>query len=169
MPASTNSTMSSSLPSLSPSPRSGSTTSAAAVSATSAPPPPPPPPAPPVRERKKPGPKPKPKIPPSKILKLSLKPELLAKFPHVSNGKAKSKTTQNSSPPTAQTSPGRDGSSPVNSDATPVPPPERPRGIPGPKPGSKRTRQPGALLGKPGRKKAKLYVCSDLRSFFANG
>jgi len=153
MPTSTGSAMSSSLPSLSPSPQESGSTSSSGAGFVLAPPPPPPP-APPVKERKKPGPKPKPKIPPSKIVKLKLKPEILAAFPHAPAGNDKS--AQDSSPPTAQVSPGREGSSPVNSDVNLAQVPERPRGIPGPKPGSKRGRQPGALLGKPGRKKTKL-------------
>ncbi|KAF8254071.1 hypothetical protein K440DRAFT_618684 [Wilcoxina mikolae CBS 423.85] len=125
----------------------------------------------PTRQRKKPGPKPKAKPPPQPqtlIVKLKAKAEFLA------NLKSSSTTTvaavaDGTSPQTTGGAGTPNGSSPGATSPQPSAEPSDPnlvpggsaagqkrKGIPGPKPGAKRVRQPGAPPLKPGRKKTKL-------------
>ncbi|KAI5785958.1 INO80 complex subunit Ies4-domain-containing protein [Geopyxis carbonaria] len=106
------------------------------------------------KQRKKPGPKPKPKARQSLIVKLKInaaKLSVLKTFPPSSADTVGGNTSVGSSP---------SGNSPqpslIGTDALTVQAGQKRRGIPGPKPGTKRGRQPGAPPSKPGRKKTKL-------------
>lgn len=100
------------------------------------------------RQRKKPGPKPKAEKP-SLIVKLKLPVEILTRIP-------KSALAE---PVTAVATPTGSEPSPqpeVAATGTLTPGTKRKGGVPGPKPGIKRSRIAGAAPSKPGRKKAKL-------------
>lgn len=113
-------------------------------------------PPPPVttKQRKKPGPKPKPKARPSLIVKLKISSTKLADvkttFPP-NNTETIGGTSVGSSPSVASPQP-----TVVAPDALSIQTGHKRRGIPGPKPGTKRGRQPGVPPAKPGRKKTKL-------------
>ncbi|CCX04682.1 INO80 complex subunit Ies4-domain-containing protein [Pyronema domesticum] len=112
------------------SPSSPSSTTSAAMPAPST--------TPSARQRKKPGPKPKPKPVQSLIVVLKVPSTFLATLPASPMGEV---TPSASSPR---------GTSPQPNTG------EKRKGVPGPKPGTKRVRAPGAPPLKPGRKKTKL-------------
>jgi hypothetical protein len=117
---------------------------------------PPLPAAPAAKQRKKPGPKPKAKpAPPSLIAKLKIRPELLATIESLAGTPTTGATPNGSSPTGTSPQPSVDASESVA-----VAPGQKRKGVPGPKPGTKRPRAPGAPPAKPGRKKAKLWVPS---------
>lgn len=111
-----------------------------------------PPTLPTMKPKKKPGPKPKPRVALSRLVKLKIDPSHLATFKLPTS--FTSGTPRNSSP--SRVSPQPSAPSPGNGDVYLVPPTQKRRGIPGPKPGTKRVRQAATLMGKPGRKKTKM-------------
>lgn len=115
------------------------------------------------RQRKKPGPKPKAKTQQKPlIVVLKVTPDTLRKFDPESPAETTAAiavgggaSTPAESTASVVTSPQLSAEGAFESTSTAVSPQKR-KGVPGPKPGSKRARVPGAPPGKPGRKKAKL-------------